>query len=62
MRRPDSFAKKHKEKRRELNFLAIDVAVEDECHKRGLELVARLLLERREARHTAEKPDVEEGS
>jgi hypothetical protein len=48
-------------KQRRPTFTARQVIVEAEHLEGGLELVARLLLERWEARHTKEKSDVEEG-
>jgi len=53
---------RRKARQQELKFAALDVAAQDEHVERGLQLVARLLLERWEARRTKEVSDVEEGN
>lgn len=53
---------KRKERQQRLTFTVLDLATEGEHLERGLELVARLLLERWQARHTRKESDVEEDS
>ena len=47
----------------DIELVATEVKTADKLElERGLDLVARLLLERWEARHAEEEPDVEESS
>lgn len=53
---------KRKEKQKELKLTALDLADENPELEQGLEVLARLLLKRWEAKHTEEEAETEEGN